>query len=1054
MLSVDRDAPVPRPGRSIWYTVDGIRRARENIRTQAWAAKAWARIGTVAEKWVRMSDEQIHALVPARGSIFCSGRNGSPCCKAAWRCEVSRPRRAFCGECGREYPDEGKGSPFHDEGRGFYHEGKWFAPVPVWNSFIVSMLSTYSYGSGGPTDNALLNLALAYAITGETRFGQKALSIYDALATLAPTTIGPLDIPEGTREREMGRMHAETCHVNRQRFVDMQAYDLISRLPAMDEVSPTRENGRISIRENIAEGMLEDYVMTEGGGYNLRGGNLTHFQNHELDGFRALLSIGLATDRPDFISWAGSAFRSFLDNVLGRDGGYYENSEMYAYFSGTLMQDVAELMYHYDPGKYASSEDYPTAEALMGLKNAFDHPRLVRLCLEYPELTRACGRIPSYGNTNALPGYRPPSERQVMPSHWSLLERLYIRSDDAETRIRAKELMLDLSDGAAENVRNGTWALFNSEPGPAGEDRAEPQSVSSFAGHKGVVVLRSGTGDRSRALVVRGGANLLSQDDQLAVFLYDRGRTVIEDVGYALAGSQVHKGWGMRSISHAMVTVDEDIPTSQGYEFVPSADLVAFEDLGDVKVAEYSAPLSRIHQGATEYRRALVFCDVDEATSYTLDLFMVAGGRIHDYAMNGPRFFEEDSGSYSLEGVSPEARPGVWTLAGLGTVAGSEEANAPGKSWGERIGPNDRIQGVAAPDGSPLPYGWLPPPGNGYAFIHDVRTATLDRDAYAHWRFGDARDTRFGIWFPADPSATLVAAKGPDLRGAQQIHRLIVRREGEDLKSLFVSVFEAFSGSRNVTGVRVLARDAEAGSAAVRVELSDGRRDTHLFSRRGRMEVRDGDEVPIALEGRFGVVRERDGEVALFLVEGTRLRFGDLETTLAQTQFDARITDMDADAETVTINRDLPGAMRLEGRLCRVESGEPEAPYSHRSGYRVVAATGGETPRLGLQHGDPRLARGKAVSIEAPDIVHCDVPLAFAWGFNNSGDKGEYTGKVLRTEDGSFASRIVELLAFKKIRVESVAGLRPGSRFEILDFKPGDRISIPNSGSECLVRRT
>ena len=1052
MLSIDSKAPVPRPGRSIWYTEDAIRRARENIRTRAWAAKEWAQISAVAEKWVRVSDEEIHALVPDRGSIFCSGRNGSPCCKAAWRCDVSQPGRAFCAECGRGYPENRKGSPFLDEGRGFYYEGKWFAPVPVWNSFVVSMLSTYSYGSGGPTDNALLNLALAYAITGETRFGEKALLIYDALATLAPTTIGPLDIPEG-QEREMGRMHAETCHVNRQRFVDMQAYDLISGLPAMDEISPTRGDPRVNIRENIADGMLEDYVMTEGGGYNLRGGNLTHFQNHELDGFRALLSIGLATDRPDFITWAGSASRAFLDNVVGRDGGYYENSEMYAYFSGTLMQDVAELLYHYDPRKYSPAKDYPEAESLVGLSNAFDHPRLVLLCLEYPELTRACGRIPSYGNTNALPGYRPPSERQVMGSQWSLLERLYIRSDDAGTRRRAKELMLDLSDGAAENVRNGTWALFNSEPGPAGEDRAGPQTASSFAGHKGVVVLRSGTGDRSRSLIVRGGANLLSQDDQLAVFLYDKGRTVIEDVGYALAGSHVHKGWGMRAISHAMVTVDEDIPTSQGYEFVPSADLVAFEDLGDVKVAEYSAPLSRIHQGATEYRRVLVFCDVDEDTSYTLDLFLVAGGRIHDYAMNGPRFFDEDSGSYSLEGVSPEERAGVWTLAALGTADGSEEANAPGKSWGERIGPNDRIQGVAAPDGSPLPYGWLPPPGNGYAFIHDVRTATLDRDAYAHWRFGDVRDTQYGVWFPADPSATLVAAKGPDLRGDQQIRRLIVRREGEDLKSMFVSVFEAFSGSRNVTGVRVLAREEETGSAAVRVELADGRRDTHLFSKRGRMEVPDGDEAPIALDGRLGVVRERNGEAALHLVEGTRLRYGNTETRLTRSGFDARIVELDADAESVTIDRCLPVGMSLEGRLCRVESGEAEAPYTHSSAYRVVAAEDGKNARLILQHGDPRLARGTIASVEPPDILFCDVPLAFAWGFNNSGDKGEYRGKLLRTEDGSFASRIVELLAFKTVRLESVAGLRAGSRFEILDLKPDDRISIPNSGGECPARR-
>ena len=110
---------------------------------------------------------------------------------------------------------------------------------------------------------------------------------------------------------------------------------------------------------------------------------------------------------------------------------------------------------------------------------------------------------------------------------------------------------------------------------------------------------------------------------------------------------------------------------------------------------------------------------------------------------------------------------------------GSEEANALGKSWGERIGPNDRIQGVAAEDGSPLPYGWLPPPGNGYAFIHDVKTAPFDRDAYAHWTFGDKRDTHFGVLFPADPDATFIAAKGPDLRGTQQIDRFVIRgREG------------------------------------------------------------------------------------------------------------------------------------------------------------------------------------------------------------------------------------------------------------------------------------
>ena len=1040
-------APAPQPGRSIWYTPDSIRRARHNIRTQAWAAREWEQIRKVAEKWVRVPDGEITALIPERGAIFCSGRNGTPCCRAAWQCDVSQLRRAFCAACGRAYPEDRKGSRFRDEGHGFYHDGKWFAPVPAWNSFIVSMLGTYSYGSGGPTDNALWNLALAYAITGETRFGEKALLIYDALATLSPTTIGPLDIPEG-EEREMGRMHAETCHVKRQRFVDLRAFDLLAGLPGMDEVSPTQGDGRTSIRANIAEGMFLDYLFDEPGGpqYDLREGNLTHLQNHELDGYRALLAIGLATDRPEFIAWAGRAFRAFLENAIGRDGGYYENSEMYAYFSGTLMQDVAELFYHYDPNRYDAPGEYPPADALIGLGNAFDHPRLVRLCLEYTELIRACGRIPSYGNTNALPGYRPPSERQVMPSHWSLVERLYFRSENEDTRRRAERLLLDLSDGAAENVRRGTWALFNALPGPVGEVGDEVSAASSFAGHKGVMVLRSGTGDRARALIVRGGANLLSQDDQLSLFLYDKGRTVIEDVGYALAGSHVHSGWGMRAISHAMVTVNEDLPTTHGYEFMPSASLVAFEDMGDVKLAEYSGPLARIHQEATEYRRVLFFCDVDEETSYTVDIFSVAGGRVHDYAINGPRFVEGDSGTFSLDGVSPVARPGIWTLAALGTVDGSEEANAPGKSWGERIGPNDRIQGVAAPDGSPLPYGWLPPPGNGYAFIHDVKTARLDRDACAHWTFGDERGTHFAVLFPTDLTTTLISGKGPDLRGAQQIHRLVLRREGEDLKSLFVGVLEAFSGARNVTGVTVLARDLESGSVALRVYLADGRRDTLLFSQEGSIKIRDEVGVPIALDGRFGVIREANGEVKLSLVEGTRLRFGDAQMELPEAAFEARVMDLEPDSESVILDRGLPKGMRLEGRLCRVKAAEGDTPYSHDSAYRVISAVDGQNARIGLLHGDPRLARGTVKGIEPPDILVSDVPLAFAWGINNSGDKGEYRGKVLRTEDGSFRSEIVDILAFKRIRLASVDGLREGARFEILDVKPGDRISIPNSG--------
>ena len=80
-----------------------------------------------------------------------------------------------------------------------------------------------------------------------------------------------------------------------------------------------------------------------------------------------------------------------------------------------------------------------------------------------------------------------------------------------------------------------------------------------------------------------------------------------------------------------------------------------------------------------------------------------------------------------------------------------------------------------------------------------------------------------------------------------------------------------------------------------------------------------------------------------------------------------------------------------------------------------------------------------------------NAPLSFAWGIGNDGDKGEYRGKMLCSTDGTFRSRIVGLLGFKKIRLESVDGLRTGDRFEILDVKPGDRIVVPNSGMKAGI---
>jgi hypothetical protein len=172
---------------------------------------------------------------------------------------------------------------------------------------------------------------------------------------------------------------------------------------------------------------------------------------------------------------------------------------------------------------------------------------------------------------------------------------------------------------------------------------------------------------------------------------------------------------------------------------------------------------------------------------------------------------------------------------------------------------------------------------------------------------------------------------------------------------------------------------------------------------------------------------------------------------LADAAFEARVAEVHPDAECLVLDRDLPAGMRLEGRLCRVGDAGGGLPYTHASAYRVLSAQGGRNARLRLLHGDFRLSCGTVMEVEEPDVVAVHAPLAFAWGIGNDGDKGEYRGKALRTADGGFRSRIVGLLGFKKIRLESAEGLKNGDRVEIMDVGPGNRVTIPNSGCEELA---
>lgn len=357
--------------------------------------------------------------------------------------------------------------------------------------------------------------------------------------------------------------------------------------------------------------------------------------------------------------------------------------------------------------------------------------------------------------------------------------------------------------------------------------------------------------------------------DPLHLGLYAQRQELLPDLGYTF--NTFYRYFTLSTMSHNTVVVDSrDAQTSGAALHGGNVDAFVPQE-GGFKAMR--ASYETAYPTTDEYRREpwfVPFAGGDGREGYVLDLFRVSGGSRHEYTLQGDAnrdaYFETDM---TLSDYGPYLLP-------------------PGTNVVE---PVDNTDSGSAEGHYP-----------GYIYVRDVKQAQLSGDRYQLTLVteqGGEQRAKMSITGLLEPNAAngLYLGRSPSLRAARlegrtkdnndeavkySMPKLVLRRDGTNLKSTFVTLMEPYSaaGTPRVEAIdRLQPQQAPDGAVAVKVAYGDT---TDLllsnpdYAIHGQPLLVDD----IALHGEMGLIRLINGEVReMKLSGGTLLKKGSRQLT-------------------------------------------------------------------------------------------------------------------------------------------------------------------------------
>ncbi|WP_224827947.1 heparinase II/III domain-containing protein [Saliphagus infecundisoli] len=338
------------------------------------------------------------------------------------------------------------------------------------------------------------------------------------------------------------------------------------------------------------------------------------------------------------------------------------------------------------------------------------------------------------------------------------------------------------------------------------------------------------------------GGNDHNHADALNVGVAAHDLELSPDLGYpeATGSWPKRRNWTENTISHNTVTVDV---SQQDAQWVGTPR--HFEG-DDERVNLIDVDARHAYEQCETYRRTMATIEVDERHSYAVDFFRVAGGDDHVFSFHG------QVGEATAEGVDLTPQDG-------GTYAG-EDVPKPG--YGEDSDYNQAV-------------------GSGFNYLTNVardddpaEAVTVDWDVEDYWdhRSDDAEGVHMRLTtFGEFDEVALADGHPPDRDGnPDSLRYALLRRQGSDLESDFVSAIEHYDGDRVVESVERVPVTGGDGNA-IKVELANGRTDYVVCSFEGDTMLTVDDE--FQFRGFFGVYSLEDDESEYAYVhDGRRIR--------------------------------------------------------------------------------------------------------------------------------------------------------------------------------------
>ena len=327
--------------------------------------------------------------------------------------------------------------------------------------------------------------------------------------------------------------------------------------------------------------------------------------------------------------------------------------------------------------------------------------------------------------------------------------------------------------------------------------------------------------------------------------------------------------WVSATISHNTVVVDDD---NQGGFSTIVGEPLHFDDAGKVKLMDVDAP--KAYGQTEEYRRTVVMIEANDDVSYGVDFFRVKGGNKHTYsfhaqsesasAVNGLDFttVRDENGNYVTGAQVDENGNYIGTYAGVDTEYGEDPWTQ--STW---------VYETKYPRG----YTWMKnvrrdnSPAENFTVDFEI---TDYRKSVADSKDLHLRLTQLNNFTPDE--VAIVGGNVPVKRAnrflPETLEFVLTQREGEELDSLFTTVYEPYKGEayiESIVPVTITTAETEKDgdtARAVKVTHTSGRVDYVVYATNNKIiySVSDGGNKVFDFRGFVGVYSLNDNGVVIY----------------------------------------------------------------------------------------------------------------------------------------------------------------------------------------------